>query len=1303
MGEPGGIEREVSDLQRQVTDIAASLVNASPTSIHQVIEAALETAGLHLQADRCTLYLFDPDTLDLSFAYGWVGAGCSPLPLQKLGSIPAEKLFPECLRRLVKHETVAIDDVLNPPAWLGDDAGRIAKLKIRSVLLVPMFAGDLPVGLIGVGRAFEAGSWSEPRRLFLEQIAAFLLQSLLRVKAERVLAQAEARYTALTEYNQSILYELSLDGRYTFLAPNVETALGYRPEELIGKRFDCLMLPDEARRLIEQFSEAVRKKQTGRVYEYRLHHKDGREVWHRSVVAPVRDHTGRATSLVCNALDVTELRHAEAELRREMKLTEILVRLASHYINLPVNQLDMAISRSLQELGEFVKADRAYVFAYDHENGCGKNTHEWCAQGVEPHIDDLQDVPFDHMRDFLEPHLRGQLLYIPEVSSYPYRAARELLESQGIVSLIAMPLMQEDSCVGFVGFDSVKGLRQYSDSEIRLLRVFAEMLVNMLIRTAAQRRLEHEQRRLSEIIDGTDAGTWEWDQQTQAMFFNERFARMIGHDSTDSLPKYSQDWKALVHPQDIATAAGAVVSHLKGQSEHLETELRLQHRKGHWIWLLARGRVVARAEDGRALLVSGIAIDISDRKTAEADLRLAASVFTHSHEGILITDLDARIIDVNEAFSRITGYPREEVLGMTPSILNSGRQTPEFYQEMWAVLEHSGYWSGEIWNRRRDGLEYAQRLTISTVRDRAGRAVRYVGLFSDITDQKQYQHNLERLAHFDALTGLPNRVLLGDRIRQVMSASRRNEQRFALAYIDIDHFKLINDTYGQEVGDQVLLEVASRLQKIVRDSDTVARPGGDEFVVMLTGLALGETLGCMLERLLASVGKPVRIGSLSFGLTASIGVTAYPQSGELEPDQLLRQADQAMYQAKRVGRNGVCYFDSELDRAHHQRQERLRRLHQAFDAAEFVLHYQPKVKLRDGSLAGVEALIRWQHPERGLLPPAEFLPDIEGDPLAYKVAIWVLSSALNQLEAWDAAGLETSVAINVSGSALLYGNLVESLKRELAAHPQLQPERLLLEVVETSMLEDIDKVHQLTNACAELGVRFALDDFGTGFSSLSHLKHLPIRQLKVDRSFVRDMLKDPNDLAIIEGVVRLGQAFDLEVLAEGVETDEHAFALLNLGCELAQGYRIARPMPAVELSSWLQSWQAPAAWAGIPRLDNHDLPLLFAEAECKARLGQIEARFSADPGPGPAGGFRPERSRFRRWLSDRRGEAGYTELWSMLEQVDVLEAEIQQMLRCDARETASQRLHLLQELSECLLADLRRRRSAAEHSHVLWR
>ena len=564
----------------------------------------------------------------------------------------------------------------------------------------------------------------------------------------------------------------------------------------------------------------------------------------------------------------------------------------------------------------------------------------------------------------------------------------------------------------------------------------------------------------------------------------------------------------------------------------------------------------------------------------EARLRQAADVFSHAREGIMITNHHGQITDVNEAFTRITGYTRDEVAGQRPSILKSGRQDASFYQALWATLNKQGYWSGEIWNRRKDGREYAELLTISAVKDELGQVTQYVGLFSDITSIKEHERRLEHIAHFDALTGLPNRVLLADRLHQAMSQTRRRQQKLAVAYLDLDGFKAVNDSYGHEAGDLLLSTLSHRMKSALREGDTLARLGGDEFVAVL--LDVDEIDQCLpiLSRLLAAAATPVELDGRQHQVSASLGLTLYPQGEEVDADQLLRQADQAMYQAKLAGKNRFHLFDPEQDRSlrgHHASIEHIR---QALRDQQFVLHYQPKVNMRTGRVIGAEALIRWQHPEKGLLPPGQFLPIIEGNALSIDLGDWVIAEALDQMSRWQAAGLTLPVSVNLSAGQLQQANFLENLRAHLARHPELSGHALELEVLETSALDDLSHVTSVMTACQDIGVRFALDDFGTGYSSLTYLKRLPISVLKIDQSFVRDMHDDPDDLAILKGILSLSAAFRREVIAEGVETEAHGLALLALGCELGQGYGIARPMPADRIPEWVATWHPPASWLG---------------------------------------------------------------------------------------------------------------------------
>ena len=568
---------------------------------------------------------------------------------------------------------------------------------------------------------------------------------------------------------------------------------------------------------------------------------------------------------------------------------------------------------------------------------------------------------------------------------------------------------------------------------------------------------------------------------------------------------------------------------------------------------------------------------LKERERADADLRIAATAF-EAQEGIVITDAEERIIRVNRAYTRITGYSQDEVIGRKPSVVASGRHGEDFFAAMHQSLREKDTWEGEIWNRRKDGTIYPELMVITAVRNAQGEISNYVGTFSDITEHKQHQQELEFLAHYDTLTGLPNRALLIDRLRLALAQARRHRQHLALAFIDLDDFKAVNDAHGHEVGDLLLTVLAERMRSTLRESDTLARIGGDEFVAVIGDLDDMQGLVPLMERLLDAVSRPVSARDLVLKVSCSIGIALHATDEVRDADQLLREADHAMYQAKQAGRNRFHIFDAAQARALRTHQDSVERIRQGLERQEFILHYQPKVHMRSGRVLGVEALIRWQHPEQGLLMPAQFLPEIEHDRVGVMLGEWVLDTALAQLSGWLKAGLDLSLSVNIAANHLQRPDFVERLRQIMTAHPDVPPERLELEVLETTALDDIEHASAMITECALMGVGFALDDFGTGYSSLTYLKRLPARTLKIDQSFVRDMLADPDDLAILEGVLGMARAFRRSVIAEGVESEEHGLRLLGLGCERAQGYGIARPMPPHTLPDWISSWSAPASW-----------------------------------------------------------------------------------------------------------------------------
>lgn len=765
-------------------------------------------------------------------------------------------------------------------------------------------------------------------------------------------------------------------------------------------------------------------------------------------------------------------------------------------------------------------------------------------------------------------------------------------------------------------------------------------LWNLRLRYVVRRKtaqLVQHQMRLEGIIQGTRAGTWEWHVPSGKIAINHHFAQMLGYTAAALEPFSAQRREALLHPDDRKRSADLLAGHLSGARDHYACELRMRHGNGSWVWLLERGQITERAPTGAPLTISGTQIDISASKLAEIDLKLTASVFDSAREGIVITDGAGVVLNVNDAFARITGYARDDAIGQGTGMLRSDRHESGFYASMQKDLLEDGFWEGEIWTRKQSGDVFPALLTITTVRDTLGAVSHYVAVFSDISRQKENERQLERLAFFDDLTGLPNRVLMVDRLSQAMARARRNKSELVLAYLDLDGFKEINDRFGHAAGDRVLVTIAERLTGVLREEDTVARFGGDEFVMVLPDISEGAHLDELMHRLLIKITEPIHLDQQSLQVSGSIGLTHYRGDIDLDSDQLIRQADQAMYQAKQTGKNHFHVFDTDRERAVRDRHENIARIRQALDGGEFVLHYQPKVDMRTGAMVGAEALIRWAHPQRGLLSPAMFLPDIEADRIDIALGEWVISTALAQIHAWRRSGMELPVSVNVSAFHLQQTDFVERLKMLLDACSEVPACLLELEVLESSALEDINHVSNVLAACAEFGVRFALDDFGTGYSSLIYLKRLPVHVLKIDQGFVRDMLNDPGDLSILEGVLGLARAFHRDVIAEGVETEEHGKLLLQLGCERAQGYGIAHPMPAEALVAWAQSWAAPASWTETGRLAAQDIELLYAASEHRAWVDQLERLVSDECGETPEAN--PHRCRFGQWLDKRLADA----------------------------------------------------------------
>ena len=763
--------------------------------------------------------------------------------------------------------------------------------------------------------------------------------------------------------------------------------------------------------------------------------------------------------------------------------------------------------------------------------------------------------------------LEGLMQIQLSVAKQEYQAAMDRYDTVRLVSMAAI--------AGGVLFAILTGLAvlraRRQELNVALERQsHADMAHQLEEKNKLMQALEESEFRWKFAIEGAGDGVWDRDLQTGQESYSRRWKEMLGYAEDEILANH-QEWESRIHPDDRQAVLTSDADYIAGKASRYEVEYRLRCKDGSYKWILSRGMIVSRDPNGKPLRTIGTHTDISERKKAE---------------GSMITALDGSIIEVNDAFTTITGYSRDEVIGKNPRLLKSGRHSQEYYQQFWSQLTQQGSWIGENWNRRKNGEIYAQTQKISTARDAQGKPLQYVCLFSDITAAKNHEQELERIARYDSLTKLPNRALLGERLEQALNQTRRRGQHLAVVFIDLDGFKAVNDTHGHEAGDHLLITLAERMKGALRDGDILARLGGDEFVAVLLDLADVDASAPMLNRLLDAAARPFQFGQAGLQVSASLGVTFYPQAQdqEIEPDQLMRQADQAMYQAKQAGKNRFHVFDAEQDRNVRARHESMQSIERALSAGEFVLQYQPKVNLRTGEVIGVEALIRWLHPQQGLLPPADFLPMIEDHPLAVKLGQWVIENALLQIERWRQVGLDMAVSVNIGRRHLMQTDFVQRLREALAAHPGLGPDCLELELLEANANHDLDHVSRVIQECRSIGVECALDDFGSGYSSLTGLKKLPVKYLKIDEDFIRDMLDSSDSLLILIGVLKLASAFDLKVIAEGVETAQHGSMLLELGCELAQGFGIARPMSADELPGWVKRWKPDPTWSVVQRV-----------------------------------------------------------------------------------------------------------------------
>ncbi len=673
---------------------------------------------------------------------------------------------------------------------------------------------------------------------------------------------------------------------------------------------------------------------------------------------------------------------------------------------------------------------------------------------------------------------------------------------------------------------------------------------------------------LRSLINGSDDAIISKSLDGKITGWNPAAEKIFGYKSNEIIGK------SILHlfPEELIGEEGKIISRI-AEGERVQHYETIRKKKDGSRFPASITVSPISDLEGKIIGCSKIVRDISVRRALEDQTRLSATVFEYANEAIIITDDDGKFIHVNKAFSDITGYALDDVMGKTPALFRSSRQGPDVSIQMLADLKAQGHCQGEVWSRRKAGEAFAALVSISRVAEQDGSPGRYIAMFVDITTIREQQELLERMAHYDLLTNLPNRILLAERLERSIKKCDKHKSELAVAYLDLDGFKDINDKLGHSVGDEVLSIVGRRMSATLRDTDTLARIGGDEFVLLIEIEKDSEEYLSALHRILTVCKQPALVEDTEVVLSVSVGVTIYPND-DSSPDLLLRHADQAMYEAKQAGRDQIKFFDTNRDQRAKKTYSLINGIASAVETNQLFLEFQPKVNVTTGKIIGAEALIRWAHPDGRIIYPNEFIRPIEDLPIIDTVGYWVIENTLRLLERLTNDGYSFPISVNIAPRHFLEKDFPEKLRDLLGAHEKFITENRLLEIeiIETQKFFDLSSVSRIMRACNEMGVRFSLDDFGTGYSSLLYLKELPAETLKIDRGFITGMNDSHHDLLIVKAIMGLANAFSRSVIAEGVETREQVDLLVSLGCSGIQGYGIAKPMSAANFEQWCQSW-----------------------------------------------------------------------------------------------------------------------------------
>lgn len=820
-------------------------------------------------------------------------------------------------------------------------------------------------------------------------------------------------------------------------------------------------------------------------HQYRIVDASGSERWiqSRGQIIEHGSSDGGLSRIVGTQTDITERKVEAFALKRERDSRTLISEFAADFMASSSEDFDSAINHALQRSGEYMQADRTYVFLVSDDGLNMNNTHEWCAPGVVPEMENLQGIPSDTLPWWWSQFRDIGYVLVPRVDDMPAEAGTEqgILQAQNIQSVCVYPIRMNNEVVGFLGNDSMARERNWGPEVLEFLGLMSDLLGIALGHRELHQKRALAISQLERAERQAGLGHWNVEIATRRTKWSKEMLRMFGRDE-ESLSPELNELMDTIHPDD-------------------------------------RQRFWSTYQEAKSTLSS-----------------------LHIEHKVVLKGGITKHVEIRGQFQA----------------------------------------------------------------DSSGNPVMVEGTIQDVTEKVQHRESLQRLAFEDPLTGLPNRRSAEDTLLREMSYCESHNLRLVLALLDLDNFREMNEQHGHTLGDRLLKELAQRLRVLFGNAVVVARVGGDEFLVLFTRLQPDENYFQKINRLLAIISKPFTLEDAEICITASIGVTEFPQPIDVMGEQLIRQAQQALFQSKLDGKGRFQAYDIGWEQGARALTDQLKQIREALHAGEFVLHYQPKVHMSTGVVFGAEALVRWEKSTGELVPPGEFLPALHNHPLEIELGDWVIRTALAQMRVWKQQGLHLQVSVNVSGQQVFDGSFVDKLSRDLSSYADIPPSELQLEILESSALNDMVAVSQVMQQTLKLGVSFALDDFGTGYSSLAYLKHLPASVLKIDQGFVRGMMESADDLSIISGVVGMAKAFGLQVIAEGIETIEHGSLLLKLGCDQGQGYGIARPMPAEDLPDWVGSWTADASWRRQGPVDVLQLPIIYAEVEHRRWVKDLE-------------------------------------------------------------------------------------------------